>query len=85
MSGDPSLEEMPLVLDSGPLGMIAHPRRRPDIAAWFERMVALPRAIYLPEITDYETRRNFLLEDLHPALARLDGLNVTLTCHSRPK
>lgn len=68
----------PLVLDTGPLGKIAHPRRRPDIAAWFDAVTSSSRSIYLPEIADYEVRRNFLLEDLSQALARLDDLTRIL-------
>ncbi len=64
----------PLVLDTGPLGMIAHPRRRLDIGTWFDAVANSSRLIYLPEIADYEVRRNFLLEDLSRALERLDGL-----------
>ncbi len=68
----------PLVLDTGPLGKIAHPRRRPDIAAWFDAVTGSSRPIYLPEIANYEVRRNFLLEDLTRALARLEELKRTL-------
>lgn len=71
-------ESTPLLLDSGPLGKIAHPRRRPEIAAWFDRLTASERSVYLLEIADYETRRNFLLEYLTKALERLDALRTTL-------
>lgn len=72
----PSLK--PLLIDAGPLGRIAHPRRQPDIDAWFEALLASARPVYLPEIADYEVRRSFLLEDLSRALARLDALRETL-------
>jgi predicted nucleic acid-binding protein len=70
--------DKPLVLDTGPLGKIAHPRRRPEVAAWYRKALADGAKIYLPEIADYEVRRNFLLEDLTRALERLDALQLTL-------
>ena len=36
------------------------------------------RKFYLPEITDYEVRRNLLLEDLTVSLERLDDLKAQL-------
>lgn len=51
----------PLALDSGPLGRIAHPRPNAEIALWLEGLVRRDRVVYLPEIADYEVRRNFLL------------------------
>ncbi len=69
----------PLLLDTGPLGQIAHPRRKPEVAAWYGQALAANAALCVPEIADYEARRSFLLEDLSAALRRLDGLRDVLT------
>ena len=68
-----------VVLDTGPLGRIAHPRRNPEIAAWLERMIDAGVLIVLPEIADYELRRNLLLEGLSRSIARLDQLKEALS------
>lgn len=64
----------PLVLDTGPLGKIAHPKRHADIAVWFRDLIVAHTVIVIPEIADYEVRRNFLLEKLTKSIERLDGL-----------
>lgn len=69
----------PLLLDSGPLGQIAHPNRNPEVAQWYRQALMHNVRLYVPEIADYETRRNFMLEDLSAALIRLDGLQNVLT------
>ncbi len=51
-----------LVLDTGPAGKIAHPRADPRLAHWMLTCLAAGDTIVLPEIVDYELRRNFLLE-----------------------
>lgn len=68
----------PLALDSGPLGRIAHPRPNAEIALWLEGLVRRDRVVYLPEIADYEVRRNFLLEGLTGSISRLDELKTLL-------
>ena len=68
----------PLLLDSGPLGMIAHPRPNPEIAVWLDNLLASGITIILPEIADYEVRRSFLLNGMHNSLRRLDNLQDVL-------
>ena len=68
-----------LVLGSGPLGRLAHPRRNPEVAAWFERTVAAGAQVLIPEIADYEVRRSLLLDNLERSIERLDLFKVTLT------
>ena len=73
-----------LVLDTGPAGKIAHPRVDPDLAHWLLTNLAAGETIVLPEIVDYELRRNFLLEiargrsTFRRSLERLDQLRTTL-------
>ena len=67
-----------VMLDSGPLGRIAHPRPNKEIAEWIERLLDSGVAVILPEIADYEVRRNLLLEGLVKPVARLDRLKEVL-------
>jgi predicted nucleic acid-binding protein len=69
----------PLLLDSGPLGKIAHPRPNPDFLAWLVRMLRARAKVILPEITDFEVRRNLLMEGLLESVLRLDELKAVLT------
>ena len=69
----------PVILDSGPLGRIAHPRPNREIAEWFSGLLTSGAVVLLSEIADYEVRRNLLLEDLTASVERLDQLKQTLT------
>lgn len=69
----------PVILDSGPLGRIAHPRSNREIAEWFSGLLTSGAAVLLSEIADYEVRRNLLLEGLTASVERLDQLKETLT------
>lgn len=64
----------PLLLDTGPLGRIAHPRPNPELLAWLVRMLSGRVEVIVPEITDFEVRRNLLLEGLVDSVRRLDEL-----------
>jgi predicted nucleic acid-binding protein len=68
----------PIVLDTGPLGKIAHPRRNPEISAWYRRLLASGVTLIIPELADYEVRRELLLSGLADSLRRLDGLKLVL-------
>ena len=67
-----------LMLDTGPLGRIANPRRRPEITAWVLRFRATHQLI-VPEIADYEVRREFLQARLDRSRDELDALKAALT------
>jgi predicted nucleic acid-binding protein len=69
----------PIVLDSGPLGALAHPRRNTDIAAWLDGVLAAGVVVYLPEIIDYEVRRGLLAAHMTRSVRRLDQLKEVLT------
>ena len=58
--------------------MIAHPRPNPEIAQWLSGLLTSGVVVLLSEITDYEVRRNLLLEGLTRSVARLDELKETL-------
>jgi len=67
-----------IVLDTGPLGMAAHPRLSGDFRKWWECLLHSNTPIFVPEIADYEVRRNLLLEDLTHSVERLNQLKETL-------
>lgn len=74
-----------LVLDTGPAGMIAHPRPNKEFSLWLQNALAARSIVVLPEIVDYELRRNFKLEigrgktSFQQALKRLDELREVFT------
>lgn len=69
----------PLLLDTGPLGKIAHPRPNPELFVWLVRMLKGRVEVIIPEITDFELRRNLLLEGLLESVRRLDDLKAVFT------
>lgn len=67
-----------VVLDAGPLGLIAHPKPRLDIMAWFADLVVAGRRICIPEIADYEVRRELIRAGRRKGLRRLDEFKANL-------
>ena len=65
------------MLDAGPLGLVTNPRRsQPSVACaqWVQALVARGRRVIVPEIADYEVRRELLRANRVSGLVRLDGL-----------
>ncbi len=69
----------PFMLDSGPLGKIAHPRPNMDFITWFRGLLQRGEEFIVPEIADYEVRRSLLLNNLSTSLEKLDALKHTIT------
>jgi predicted nucleic acid-binding protein len=71
----------PVLLDSGPLGRLVHAdySRNQEIRAWLSRLLGRRTVVYLPEIADFEVRRNLILENLRGSLANLDELAKLVT------
>lgn len=71
-----------VVLDSGPLGKLAHPKANPSIVEQVRVWLGAGYTVVIPAIVDYEVRRSFLLgkdgAPLVPSIARLDELEATL-------
>jgi len=59
-----------IVLDTGPLGKISHPRPNREIADWLERLLREGALIYIPEIADYEVRRELIRAGLQESVNR---------------
>lgn len=70
----------PVMLDTGVLGKIAHPKPNREIAEWYDAMVDAGRRIIIPEIADYELRREFIRGEsqLARSLIRLNELRFEL-------
>jgi predicted nucleic acid-binding protein len=68
----------PLVLDAGPVGRLIHPARNKPINLWLQRILETGFTVILPEIADYEVRRNLILERLTESIRRLDELKSFL-------
>lgn len=64
------------MLDSGPLGRLTHAdySRNREYRAWLAALLDHNIAVFLPEIADYEVRRNLIVENLTGSLANLDAL-----------
>jgi hypothetical protein len=66
-----------VVLDSGPLGLLTAPPRRADARAcshWLADLLTARFRIVIPEITDYELRRELLRAGKYTSVQRLDAL-----------
>ena len=66
-----------VLLDSGPLGLVTNPKRSPQSVAcaqWVQSLVSIGTRVILPEIADYEVRRELLRANKKQGLARLDAL-----------
>jgi predicted nucleic acid-binding protein len=72
-----------IALDASPLSLLAHPNEHePRVRAirdWLEARLAAGAAVFLPEITDYEVRRELLRLNRQRSLRRLDGLQSILS------
>lgn len=65
-----------ILLDSGPLGLITNPRASPSAAAcgrWVVNAIRAGAAIVVPEIADYEVRRELIRARRSAGLERLDA------------
>jgi predicted nucleic acid-binding protein len=70
-----------IVLDSGPLGMVTNPKAKGIPLAcqmWLKSLLERGERVVIPEIADYEVRRELLRARLLRSLHRLDNLKQTL-------
>ncbi|MCG8424022.1 MAG: PIN domain-containing protein [Proteobacteria bacterium] len=68
---------MKLLLDTGVLGQVCHPRKYSDVRAWALR-AALAHDILVPEVADYELRRELIRIGAHRSLDHLNELEREL-------
>lgn len=67
-----------IVLDTGPLGMVTNPKWNKDALEWLTEMLERDCEVMIPEIADYELRRNMILEKMQPSIQLLDKLKTLL-------
>jgi predicted nucleic acid-binding protein len=70
-----------ILLDSGPLGMVTNPKATGiplDCQLWLKFLLRRGEKVAIPEISDYEVRRELLRAGLLRSLRRLDNLKQTL-------
>ncbi|MEM7116417.1 MAG: nuclease [Chloroflexota bacterium] len=66
-----------VLLDAGPLGLVTNPKRSAQNAAcnqWLQALLLEGVHVMVPEITDYEVRRELLRAQKVKGLERLDAL-----------
>lgn len=70
-----------IVLDSGVLGMISNPKTTPENLAcgsWLSAQLNCNALVFIPEIVDYEVRRELLRANKLNGLRRLDSFCLVL-------
>jgi hypothetical protein len=70
-----------VLLDAGPLGVATNPRSSVEnelCKNWLSTLVYSGALVIIPEIADYEVRRELLRADKRPGIARLDALKALL-------
>jgi predicted nucleic acid-binding protein len=69
-----------VVLDSGPLGLVTQRRKKSTEAdacrLWLDTLLRNGTRVYVPEIVDYELRRELLRSGKAGGIARLDALKM---------
>ncbi len=70
-----------IVLDAGPLGLLANSKPSPDSLAchqWVRAHIDAGVEVFIPEITDYEVRRELIQARLVKSITALDALQDVL-------
>ncbi|MEG4944316.1 nuclease [Microcoleus sp. F4-D5] len=64
-------------LDAGPIGLVTNPKLSPEstlCTRWLQALIISDTRVIIPEITDYEVRRELLRTNKVRGIARLDEL-----------
>jgi predicted nucleic acid-binding protein len=70
-----------ILLDAGPFGLVTNPKLSPHGAAcakWLQMMIGAGARVIIPEIADYEVRRELLRAGKTGSVAQLDDLATLL-------
>ncbi len=71
-----------IILDSGPLGMVTNPKAKPpylECQLWLVSLLQRGEAVILPEIADYEIRRELIRAGKLAGIRKLDQFKIALT------
>jgi predicted nucleic acid-binding protein len=66
-----------ILLDAGPLGLVTNPKLSPENIActqWLQSHIMAGSRVIIPEISDYEVRRELLRASKNKGISRLDDL-----------
>ncbi|MBW4636575.1 MAG: hypothetical protein KME30_33315 [Iphinoe sp. HA4291-MV1] len=66
-----------ILLDTNPLSEVTHPKVNPQVQQWLQSLRETKTAIRVPEIADYELRRELLRKEKHKSIDRLNKLSAT--------
>jgi predicted nucleic acid-binding protein len=68
-----------IVLDAGPLGMVANPKARSEESLecqeWLKSIMGLGHTVAIPEVVDYEIRRELIRANRLASIRQLDAIN----------
>jgi len=67
-----------ILLDSGPVGLLGHPRRPPELDLRMRMWRAAGATVFMPEISYYEVRRELRRLELRDSVSSLDDLARTM-------
>ena len=67
-----------VLLDTGVLSEAIHPKDDPEFNSWFRALIAQGDLARVPEIADYELRRELIRVNKVQSIARLDNLSVAI-------
>ncbi|MEG4330209.1 nucleic acid-binding protein [Microcoleus sp. herbarium5] len=71
-----------IILDSGPLGMVTNPQAKPpylECQLWLDCLLQNGEIVILPEIADYEVRRELIRAGKERGIRKLDLFKNVLT------
>ena len=64
-----------VLLDTHPLSQVTHPKINPKIQQWLKSLQKIETVIRMPEIADYELRRELLRQGKQKSIDRLNKLS----------
>jgi predicted nucleic acid-binding protein len=67
-----------ILLDTSVLGKVTHPKANTDVARWLKSQLSRGRRVCIPEIADYELRRELIRSQKRESVNRLDSFIGTL-------
>ena len=65
-------------LDSGPLGMACHPRSNSQVTTWLYGLLNRRVTVIIPEIADYEVRRELILTRKKKSVQKLNDFKALM-------
>lgn len=65
---------MIVLLDTGVLGALAQPQPDREVHGWLVGLLRRGRTVFVPEVSDYELRREFLRARMVESIRSLDDL-----------